>query len=140
MKKLIKKVFVPVLILVLAGILAAVYLYNKKGADLGKTRPDFILTAEELQQAFEADESAASAKYINKVIEVRGIIASVRQGEQNAVSITISTGSPLSSVIGTFPLVNDPSVFREGEELCFRGECSGYLMDVLLNNCALVKR
>ena len=44
----------------------------------------------------------------------------------------------MSSVICTFPKLTDPSKFKTGEEITLRGECSGFLMDVLLNNCSIV--
>ena len=31
------------------------------------------------------------------------------------------------------------SQLKAGNEITLRGECSGFLMDVLLNNCALIK-
>ena len=76
--------------------------------------------------------------YINKILEVTGKIASVKPAENNVVSISLVTDSDLSSVICTFPAVSDPSIFRVGDEITMRGECSGFLMDVLLNNCALI--
>ena len=67
-----------------------------------------------------------------------GKIASVKPAENNVVSISLVTESDLSSVICTFPAISDPSIFRVGDEITLRGECSGFLMDVLLNNCALI--
>jgi hypothetical protein len=140
MKKTIKISLILGLAVLVAGIITGLYLFNKKGADLSRAKPDFVISAEDLQKAFEADEAGASAMYINKIIEVSGNIVSVKQGERDAVSITIATGNPVSSVIATFPLAKDASLFSEGENLTFRGQCSGYLMDVLLNNCAVVKK
>jgi hypothetical protein len=140
MKTYIKVALFIVFFIALAGILTALYYYNLKSADLAKVKPDFILTASELQQAFEKDEASASSKYVNKILELTGKIVSVKPAENNVVSIALETGNELSSVIGTFPGISDPSVFRAGEEITFRGECSGYLMDVLLNNCALVNK
>lgn len=50
------------------GILAGLYMYNLQDKDLAKVRPDFIMTASELQRAFETDEAAAGPKYINRKI------------------------------------------------------------------------
>jgi hypothetical protein len=121
-----------------AAILAALYYYNLKATDMSKARPDFKLTASALQKAFEDDETKASVTYINKILEVTGKVSSVKPAENSVVSISLVTESDLSSVICTFPAVSDPSVFKEGDEITVRGECSGFLMDVLLNNCALI--
>jgi hypothetical protein len=138
MKTYIKVALFFVTFIALAAILAALYYYNLKATDMSKAKPDFILTASALQKAFEDDETKASGIYINKIVEVTGNIALVKPAENNVVSISLATDSDLSSVICTFPAVSDPSIFRVGEEIRIRGECSGFLMDVLLNNCALV--
>ena len=41
----------------------------------------------------------ATAKYVNKVVEVTGTIQSVKPGENNALTISLNTGSDISSVI-----------------------------------------
>jgi hypothetical protein len=123
----------------LSAILAALYLYNLKKTDMAKAKPDFVITASALQKAFEDDETAASTKYINKILEVTGTIASVKPAENNVLSISLITGSDISSVICTFPAITDISKFRTGSEITLRGECSGFLLDVLLNYCAVIQ-
>lgn len=139
MKTYVKIALGVVMLLAISGILAALYFYNLKHPDMAKARPDFIITASVLQEQFEDDETAASARYINKIIEVNGIIASVKPAADNVVNITLATDNDLSSVICTFPSITDPSKFNKGDKITIRGECSGYLMDVLLNNCSVVQ-
>jgi hypothetical protein len=106
---------------------------------MAKVKPDFIVSATILQKEFEEDETVASAKFINKIVEVTGIIASVNPTENDGISITLETGSDFSDVICTFAVVNDPDMLNVGKEITIRGECSGFLLDVLLNNCAYIK-
>jgi hypothetical protein len=138
MRSPVKIALVVVLFVAFAGIGAALYLYKNKPKDLKTAMPDYILTSTALQKAFEENETTASVKYLNKIIEVRGEIGSVKPGENNSLNISLKTGSKLSSVICTFPSVNDPGSIKEGFQITIRGVCSGYLMDVLLNNCAVV--
>lgn len=140
MKTYVKIALFFVSFIALSVILAALYMYNLKNTDMAKAKPDFIVTASALQKAFEDDETTASTMYINKILEVTGNIASVKPAENNVISISLLTESDLSSVICTFPAVEDPSKFRIGDEIILRGECSGYLMDVLLNNCAVIQK
>jgi hypothetical protein len=107
---------------------------------MAKAKPDFIITATLLQKEFEDDEAAASSKYINKILEVTGTIASIKPADKQIISISLNTASGLSSIICTFEAINDPSRLRNGDEITLRGECSGFLMDVLLNNCALIEK
>jgi len=140
MKTYVKVALGVVLFIALVGILVGVHLFGLKHKDLSKTRPDFTINATVLQKAFEDDETAASKLYINKILEVTGKIASVKPlAENKFISISLVTGSDLSSVICTFPAISDPSKLSVGEEITLRGECSGFLMDVLLNNCALIQ-
>lgn len=119
--------------------MTGVYLFNETHADLSGMKADFTVTAAALQKEFETNEAAASAKYINKVIEVTGPVTSLAPGDNRNLSISLGTGNPLSAVICTLAKPEDPSKYRQGQEITVRGECSGFLMDVLLNNCAVIK-
>lgn len=140
MKPLIKITLAIVLFIAIAGIGAALYLFNLKHKDLSRIKPDFVITATDLQKAFEENESGATVRYVNKVIEVSGEVSSVKPGENNTISILLKTGSDMSSVICTFPASGNPVTVTTGLSVTIRGECSGYLMDVLLNNCAIAKK
>ena len=137
MKTYIKIALFVVFFLGLAGILGGLYMYNLKQKDMAKAKPDFAISATILQKEFEDDETRASAKFINKIVEVTGIIASVKPTENNGISVILETGSDFSSVICTFTVVKDAEMLKQGEEITIRGECSGFLMDVLLNNCVI---
>jgi hypothetical protein len=139
MKPYLKIAIVVIVLIGLAGAGTGFYLFNKKHQDLLKTRPDFIVSSIDLQKEFETDESAATARYGNKIIEVSGIIGSVKSGEEDFLSVSLNSGSDFSAVICTFPSKTDPGMFTKGNQVTIRGECSGFLMDVLLNNCVIVK-
>jgi tRNA_anti-like len=139
MRKNLKIALIVTGILALAGAIAGFYLYNLKPKDLGKVKPDFVLTSSELQKSFEENETSAGAKYINKIIEVSGEISSVQPGENNSMNISLKTNNSSSSVICTFPYGSEPGKYKEGSQITVRGECSGYLMDVLLNNCVIAE-
>ena len=138
MKTYVKIALFVVSFIALSAILAALYMFNLKQTDMAKAKPDFIITATELQKEFEDNESTASARYINKILEVTGTIGSITLADSNNLNISLKTGSDISSVICTFPAIGDPSKFKAGDEVKLRGECSGFLMDVLLNNCAII--
>jgi hypothetical protein len=138
MKTYVKIALFLVTFIALSAILAALYFYNLKHTDMAKAKPDFVITASLLQKAFAVDETAASARYINKIVEVTGKIASIKPAENNVLNISLVTEDDLSSVICTFSSIADPTKFVEGTEIIIRGECSGFLMDVLLNNCAVI--
>jgi hypothetical protein len=139
MKTYIKILLGVVLFIALAGIVVGIHFFRMPHKDLGKAKPDFIITAVDLQKAFEDNENAATAKYVKKILEIEGEVESVKTGEANVLNVSIKSGSDLSSVICTFVPATDPAKFTAGSRVTVRGECSGFLMDVLMNNCVLVK-
>jgi hypothetical protein len=138
MKTYVKIALGVITFIALSGILAALYMFNLKHADMATAKPDFVISATALLKAFEDNEKTASTKYINKILEVTGKIASVNPAEKNILNISLITESDLSAVICTLPVIADPSKFKTGEEITLRGECSGFLMDVLMNNCVVI--
>lgn len=139
-KSIFRLVLIVFAILVLAGAIVGYQMFNLKHKDLKSIRPDLAISAIDLQKAFESDETSATQKYVNKVIELTGRIISVKNGENNTLSVSLQTGNDLSSVICTFEGNPDPALFVAGNEITVRGECSGYLMDVLLNNCSVIRQ
>jgi hypothetical protein len=139
MKTSYKIALAAVSVIAVAGVLFGLYMYNLKPKDLQKVKPDFVITATDLLKAFESDENSATAKYVNMIVEVSGTIQSVKPGENSALTISLNTGSDISSVICTLQGNTGPTNFRTGEQITIRGNCSGFLMDVLLNNCVVIK-
>jgi len=139
MKIYVKIALGVVLLLVIVIIGVALYYYNLKPKDLREVKPDFFLSATELQQAFDLNEADATTKYVNKVVEVTGEILSAKPGEKGSYNIALKTGNESSMVNCNFPVLSDPEAFHVGDSITLRGVCSGYLMDVLLNNCVAVK-
>lgn len=128
-----------VFIVAAGGILAALYMYNLQDKDLQKVKPDYLMTATELQKAFETDESVAGAKYINSIIEISGEVASVSPGENQTVIITLKTDNPFSGVSCTLEADAGQAGLATGDQVLIRGECSGFLLDVLMNNCTVIR-
>jgi hypothetical protein len=137
MKFYVKVALFFVMLIAIGSILAALILFNKKHPDTAKVKPDFIVTAMALQKDFESSETAASSKYINKILQVSGTIISVTSDSTNT-NISLKTGNDMSSVICTCHKSVDASKLVPGGEITLRGECSGFLMDVLLNNCSII--
>jgi hypothetical protein len=138
MKLSVKIALFVVSFIAIAAVMAGLYKYNLKHTDMAKARPAFVITSTELQKEFEDNETSASARYINKIIEVSGTIASIAPADSTHTNIALKTGSDISAVICTFHMIGENSKLSAGEEITVRGECSGFLMDVLLNNCAIV--
>ncbi len=139
-----KNILIIFLIIVGMGIIGGswgLYLFFKKHRDLATVKPDYTLSAAALCNDFQNDEDGASKKYIDKVIQVTGPVASVELGSDSTVNVTLSSPGAMSGVICSFQgrKVEDIDV-KKGETAVIRGQCSGELLDVLLNNCALISK
>ena len=139
MKTSIKITLFIVFFLAVTAIGVALYLYNKKPANMQTSKADYVMMAPDLAKAFENDAVGASDKYVNKVIEVTGIIQYSGSINDGALSIAIK-GTGLSNVICTFQNIPEIMQTDTGVMITVRGVCSGYLLDVLMNDCVLVKK
>lgn len=106
---------------------------------MGSASADFKMAATELFEQFDADETAANAKYLDKVIEVEGSVLSVSE-EEESITITLEAGGMLGGVICQLdPLTkHEKTSFAEGEKLKIKGICTGMLMDVVLVRCVIL--
>ena len=139
MKPLVNIALLFVFILALSGIMGAIYMYNKPHKDFTGARADYVLSAEELGKEFVADEPAATGKYMNKTIEISGTILAINSNDGKVLSITLETGNEISSVICSLADMINPGDLEAGQKITVRGELSGYLMDVILNDCVIVE-
>ena len=139
MKPIYKIALFVVFFMALAGIFTGLYLFNLQHKDLKNVKPDFVITAVDLQKEFESDETTANSRYVKKILEVSGTIETVKTGEDKSTNVALKTGSVLGSVICTFQSDPETSILKVGDNIVIKGECSGFLTDVLLNNCAIVK-
>jgi len=132
------------LILVSIVIVAAVFTfgYAFRGAEnsVEKIDASYSITANELFNAFDSDETAANEKFLGKVIEVKGTIGEFEKTNNGFVVIKLSSDSPMGGVSCSFE-TNQDNILRQAEKggnITIKGTCSGMLMEVILDKCAVV--
>ena len=130
-------------ILLIAGLLAVVfgsigyYLYNKPLEDMASAKTDITLQADELYTAYEANETAANARFLDKKIQVTGKVLQVQTDQEGVVGVTLDAGGLLGGVLCKLDGLSEHkrTTFQEGEEVTFKGICTGMLMDVVVERC-----
>jgi hypothetical protein len=137
MKKIIG---ITALIMILSGVGYGYYLFNKPHQGIADKAPTFKMKAAELVAEYDKDEKAANAKYLGKVVEVRGIISEKVKDAKGTYNVTLQA-EDLAGVGCQFDqtLVNDVKSLKEGQEVYIKGICTGVLMDVVLVDCVCVK-
>ena len=132
-----KKVIVSVIILFLLVTCYGVYMFTKKTPSLQKVTPDYIVMADDLFDEFESDEKNSIMKYESQVIQVSGTILMVTKTDSISNVILNSKDAIMGGVNCSFNKLED--TLQKGDSVTIKGRCQGYLTNVILNNCVLVK-
>ena len=134
-----KKGKILILVVILALMLVGVgfYQFNKKVPTLHNTQSAYQLSADELFDLFDADEQAAATKFENKIVEVSGKIVSIKKKDQQN-NIVLEAKNAMAGGINC-SMREISSEVKEGQVITIKGQCQGFLMDVVLNNCYVVK-
>jgi hypothetical protein len=135
-----KKIFIGVIIAVVAAIAIGVYLFNKPHQSISGDSPAFILDAKSLANEYETNEAQANSKYLGKVVEVSGSISEKVKDSKGKITLTLQ-GADLSGVGCEFEpgAQKELSDLHEGEKVIVKGICTGVLMDVVLVDCVIKK-
>ncbi|MBK8518931.1 MAG: hypothetical protein IPL55_22395 [Saprospiraceae bacterium] len=133
-----KKYIFYFLLLAIFGAGFGFYKYNQPHKETSGNKPDIIISPAELLKAYESDESAADKTYLDKIIETEGTVKAINEIEMGS-SLTLDSGSELSSIICEFESKSAILEIKEGDRVKIKGFCSGKLMDVILVRCSLSK-
>lgn len=130
------------LAVVLVAVIVGIYFYNLGHKNLKNKAPDVVITAPELFKTFSSDEEYANEIYLNKIVEVFGVLEAIEVNQDSTMNLVLVSTDPLGNVICTFKDTDDikKADLEKGEDVAVKGICSGMLMDVLLNNCVLVEK
>ena len=138
MKKIIGIVIV---IAVLAGGFYAYKQWTKPHLDVAAAAEDVSISATDLFKAFSTSEATANPKYLDKVIKVCGTVAENSSTNEGSTTIQLETGDDIGVIMCELDDLTkqEKSSFAKGEAVCFKGLCSGFTTDVVLNRCVTVK-
>lgn len=116
-----------VLCLLLAGW--GYYKYQKPRTDAAALTPAFRLPAEQLYSEYSNNESVASKKYNDKIVEVTGVVKEI-QATEHGTNILLAADA-MGGVNCSFEktLKQRPAA---GNRIKVKGRCAGFLMDVSL--------
>jgi len=126
-----------VILCLLLALAWGLYLYNKPHANAGNKNTDASLTADSLYKAYANDEAGANKNFMNKVLEVKGVVQDITMSNRRPV-VLLSTGQ-MGNVNCQMALDSTEvfSVLHKAAQVVIKGKCSGYLMDVNLVDCVI---
>lgn len=118
------------------------FMYNKPHQDVHEARPDFTIEAMALYNEFEDDEVVANERYLGKIIRLEGRVLEVEVRDGKPSAIRLDVGHVLNSVVCELDEVYPRAIqgLEMGDKVVVQGVCTGYLDDVILNRCGLIRR
>ncbi len=127
--------------IVLATFFGALAIWNAPKASVKSKPADYTLSATELFQEYSENQGVADKKFINQIVEVKGIIFEVSTDQQGATVFLLTTGETEAGVLCTMELGESDKVKgkKVGDRITVKGHCTGMLMEVVLNRCTLVE-
>lgn len=139
-KQYIKWFVVLISFLLIVSISGFYFVYNKPHRNIEKSKAAFKLNSSDLLNAFEEDLLESNKKYVDQIIEVTGTIQLVNLSKGNASILLLKEGD-FFGINCSFSeeRINELNNVSKGDLITVKGECKGYIDDVLLNQCILIK-
>lgn len=139
MKKITWIALALIILGLVVGSFTYLYVFREADTNVASKKPDFIIQAAKLLKEFTNDENAANAKYIDKVILVKGMVDKVST-DSASVSVYLMSPDNVSGIQCGFDIkAIDLASIKQGDSIKVKGICTGYLMDVVLNKCSIEK-
>lgn len=143
MKK--RKILIGISIVLLAVLIAAAYIYNeynRKHADTATLHPDYVLSATALLNQFAHDSASSSQKYMDRLLQVSGVIKQIDSIDDKNVVIVLGDSTDQSAVRCNPDSIHQSEAMRirAGQTATVKGVCSGYNRDQLLGSDVILIR
>ena len=102
---------------------------------------DLHVTSEDLVASFLDDEELANSTYVEKTIEVEGIVKEVTF-MNNRYTVLLQGNGEYMCIMCDMKDDQEAQVqtLAKGNSVVLKGICKGFLMDAILLNCVLVKK
>ncbi len=129
--------------LALMGAGVGLYMYNKPHEKMESAKAEKSIDAKNLYAEYEKDETAADAAFLGKVLEVSGVVREVHKGEAKENYIVLETDGLMGGVKCQLDHLTDHQSLDQieiSQNITIKGYCSGYLMDVIMDRCVILKK
>ena len=136
-----KKVILPLLIIALVAAGAVyyyVFVYSVQNHRNINDEQAISIIADSLAQLFTNDEAVANTIYLNKVIDLKGVVIDTASNQLGILTLTIGNVNNMSNVFIT--LSERPKLpIKLNDTIRVKGICSGFLSDVVINDATIIE-
>lgn len=136
MKKIILSI-IAVLILGVGAVYYYVFIYSKNNHRDIQSEKSLVISSEMLVKEYEASDSIANTKYLNKALEIKGCLA--EKGTNTIGQITLIMGDQDPFAKRVFITLNSktPITQKVGDTIIVKGKCTGNLSDVVVTEAVI---
>ncbi len=121
-----KRIVYGVVLLLILSFLYSLYLYTRP-----KNESKLFLTAVSLVKAFTIEEATANELYLGKPLVVSGQVSQILSEEPYSILLDGENGYVQCE------FANNLNGISIGDLVSVEGQCTGYLMDVILTKCKI---
>lgn len=125
--------------LLLAGFLVFFVWFNRSPDQNSIVRQtDIRITSAELIDSFRNNEIAANTAFVEKTIEVEGVVKDITFFNER-YTVLLQGGDGLSCIMCDMQedQIEELNLIKRGDKIVLKGICKGYLMDAILLNCII---
>ena len=130
-----------ILLLVLVVAAWGYYQFQRPHESAAGESASATLSADALYTQYASDEKGCDGKYLGKVLQVSGKLSEIQHNGQSEIWI-ISTGGTNAGGINcqlfAGEKIPEPHP-ATGDDVTIKGRCTGFLMDVNLSDCIVIK-
>jgi hypothetical protein len=133
-KKILKWVLLSIVVIGTTGGIVAYKMWTKPHRNVEEIKA-ITVVATKLATDYENNEPEANSDYLDKVLEVTGVINEISKNQKGETVITLK-GTGMGGIICTLEGAT-PAKTKPGATVVLRGICTGYLTDVVLVRCVV---
>lgn len=133
---MMKRVLLIVAVIFIAAVSYGLYVWFKPTRDVTDEKA-IAISANAIFDSFSINENRANELYLNKAIQVKGKVSKALKNQSGQAVVYLETNDPVFGVNCTFK--EDPGPLEKGTTIEFKGICTGFLSDVIINQGIIVK-
>ncbi len=137
MNKKVKTSAYVILILLIAGTIAAYFMWHKPKRDVADEK-GIEISAAQLVKDYQGNEDSANLKYLNKAIQVTGSVTEVKNNQEGKPTVMLASDDAFAGVFCT--LKENSEGLPKGSTVTLKGICSGMLSDVRIRDAVVIKK
>lgn len=120
---MLKKISLVVAIILFAGIVYAVYLWNKPARNVLDEKNFIAVSAATIYKQYTTDENKANKMYLDSAIQVTGEVQEVKTNADGKRVLYLKTGDAMGTVSCT---LKQQATIPTEKTVTIRGVCTGF--------------